>query len=105
MCDRVAILKNGELKRMGTLKELSAGKVTLFRLRSLPAPVIEALASTGAEVTLAPEASTIRCRDEPMRHMVSEILRQHGVEVLEMHVETQSLEEIFLSAISDPTTQ
>jgi len=105
LCDRVAILQKGELKRMGTLQELSTGKVTLFRLRSLPAPVIEAVASTGAEMTLAHEAVTIRCRDEPMQQAVSETLREHGMEVLEMEVEKQSLEEIFLSAINDPAAK
>jgi len=102
VCDRVVILQKGELKRMGTLQELSAGKVTLFRVRSLPAPVIEALAAIGAELTLAHDAATIRCKDEPLQGAVSETLRQHGVEIVEMEVEKQSLEEIFLSAIDEP---
>ena len=101
VCDRVAILQNGQLKRMGTLQELSAGKVTLFRFNGLPGPVIEALAAIGAEVSLAQGAATVRCRDEPMRQAVSDTLRQHGVDVGETEVETQSLEEIFLTTVNE----
>ena len=99
VCDRVAIVQGGELKRMGTLQELSGGHITLLRVRTLPAAVIEALAATGAEVTLARDGATIRCRDEPLRLAVTQVLQQHGVEIVQMEAEAQSLEEIFLSAI------
>ncbi|MEO8755915.1 MAG: ABC transporter ATP-binding protein [Casimicrobiaceae bacterium] len=99
VCDRVAIVQKGELKRMGTLQELSAGHVTLLRVRTLPAAVIEALAATGAEVNLARDGATIRCGDAPLREAVLQILAQHGVEVVQQEAEAQSLEAIFMSAI------
>ena len=101
VCDRVAIVQGGELKRIGTLQELSASPVTRFRVRTLPAPAIEALATLDAEVTLARDGATIRCRDERQREDVARLLRQHGVEILQIEAEAQSLEEIFLSAIGE----
>jgi ABC-2 type transport system ATP-binding protein len=103
VCDRVAIVQKGELKRVGTLQELSSGGTTLFRARTLPAAAIEALAATDAVVTLARDGATIRCRDEPMRQAVAQLLQHHGVEILQMETEPQSLEEIFLSAIGNET--
>ncbi|MBU6411167.1 MAG: ABC transporter ATP-binding protein, partial [Verrucomicrobia bacterium] len=38
VCDRVAILQNGELKRVGTLRELSADKRSRLMVKSFPAP-------------------------------------------------------------------
>jgi len=67
VCDRVAILQNGELKRMGTLQELSPSKITRFIVKALPAPVIEALSTTAAQVTLAQGLATIRCPGDSLR--------------------------------------
>ncbi len=102
ICDRVAILQNGELKRVGTMQELSAGKTTKLVVKSLPAPVLDALAATAAEVTLMQGEVTIRFPDEALRHTVEELLRQHNVEVVRTETEAQSLEEIFFSTINTP---
>lgn len=102
VCDRVAILQNGELKRIGTLQELSAGKSTKLLINSLPAPVMDGLAVTTAEVTMVQGKITIRCPDEALRQTVEELLQQHGVEILQRETEAQSLEEIFFSTITPP---
>ena len=102
ICDRVAILQNGELKRIGTLSELSSGKITKLVIKSLPAPVLEGLTATAAEVTLAHGRITIRCPDEGIRQSVEELLRQHQVEIVQSETEVQSLEEIFFSSITPP---
>lgn len=102
VCDRVAILQNGELKRVGTLQELSAGKSTKLVVKSLPAPVMDALAATAAETTLVRGQVTIHCPDEALRQTVEDLLRQHNVEILQKETETQSLEEIFFSTITPP---
>ncbi|HZT22439.1 MAG TPA: ABC transporter ATP-binding protein [Verrucomicrobiae bacterium] len=102
ICDRVAILQNGELKRMGTLQELSADKSTRLVVGSLPAPVLEALAATRAEVTMTQAKIVIRCPDETLRQTVEELLHQHHVGILQRETETQSLEEIFFSSITPP---
>ena len=102
VCDRVAILQNGELKRIGTLQELSANKRTKLVVKGLPAPVMEALATTAAEVTLVQGLATISCPDEALRQTVEQLLRQHGVEIVRTETETQSLEEIFFATITPP---
>src|ERR1700730_11988777 len=51
VCDRVAILENGALKRVGTLQELSSGGSTRLVVKEVPASVMEAMAATQAEVT------------------------------------------------------
>jgi hypothetical protein len=38
-----------------------------------------------------------------MRQAVAQLLQHHGVEILQMETEPQSLEEIFLSAIGNET--
>src|SRR5208283_3588723 len=102
VCDRVAILQNGELKRIGTLQELSANKRTKLVVKGLSAPVMEALATTTAEVTLVQGLATISCPDEALRQTVEQLLRQHGIEIVRTETETQSLEEIFFATITLP---
>jgi ABC-2 type transport system ATP-binding protein len=100
ICDRVAILQNGELKRIGTLQELSANQRTKLVVKGLPGPVFEALATTAAEVTLVKGVATISCPDEALRQTVEQLLRQHGVEIVRTETATQSLEEIFFATIT-----
>ncbi len=102
ICDRVAILQNGELKRVGTLAELSAGKGAKLSVKSLPPPVQEALMATTAEVTFAGGQITIHCPTEALRQTVETLLRQNQVEIIRQENEAQSLEEIFFSTITPP---
>jgi ABC-2 type transport system ATP-binding protein len=102
VCDRVAILQNGELKRIGTLQELSTGKSTKLVVKRLPSPVMDALATMAVEVTLLQGQVTIRCPDETLRQAVEELLCQHNVEIVRKETEAQSLEEIFFSIITPP---
>ena len=102
MCDRVAILEKGELKRVGSLQELSTGKSTRMVLRNVPGVVLEALSRTPAEVTMLNGQITVKCVDLAMREMIDELLRQRGIQPEQSAVETQSLENIFLSAIGTP---
>jgi ABC-2 type transport system ATP-binding protein len=102
VCDRVAILQHGVLKRVGTLQELSAGRSTRFVVKGLPAPLMEALATTAAKMTLVQGQATISCPDEALRQTVEQLLHQHGVEIVRTEIETQSLEEIFFATITPP---
>jgi ABC-2 type transport system ATP-binding protein len=105
VCDRVAILENGALKRIGTLQELSAGGSTRLIVKEIPAAVMEALAATPAEVTWVQGQVTIRCQDDPILQTVEALLREHHVEILRKESEAQSLDEIFFSTIKqDPST-
>jgi ABC-2 type transport system ATP-binding protein len=99
VCDRVAILENGALRRIGTLQQLSASGSTRFVVKHVPGLVMEALAATPAEVTLLQGQVTIRCQDDQVRQAVEALLREHNVEILGQEREAQSLDEIFLSTI------
>jgi ABC-2 type transport system ATP-binding protein len=105
VCDRVAILESGALKRIGTLQELSASGSTRFVVRDVPGLVMEALAATPAEVTLLQGQVTIRCQDDRVRQTVEALLREHNVEILGQEREAQSLDEIFLSTIKPESAQ
>jgi ABC-2 type transport system ATP-binding protein len=102
VCDRVAILEKGELKRIGTLQELSSTRSTRLFLRNVSGVVLEALSKMTAEVTMSNGQITIRCPDTPAREAVEELLRQHALSPEKSEVETQSLENIFFSAIEPP---
>src|SRR5271167_3567376 len=105
VCDRVAILEGGVLKRVGTLQELSAGGSTRFIVKEVSGPVMEALAATPAEVTWLKGQVTIRCQDYQVLQTVEALLREHQVETLGKESEAQSLDEIFFSTIKqEPTT-
>ena len=102
VCDRVAILQKGELKRIGTLQELSTARSTRLILKKVPGTVLEALAATSAEVTMLRGQITVKCGDAPTRTRIEELLQQHGIQPERTEVETQSLEDIFFSTIDPP---
>ena len=99
VCDRVGIVQNGKLKRVGTLRELSTRGATVFRTAPLPAAVLAALPATGAEVTMSREGASIRCADALTRDAAASLLQAHGVVLLATETEAQSLEQIFMSAM------
>ena len=99
VCDRVAIVRKGKLVRVGTLQELSTQGATVLRVGSLPGAVIDALAATGAEVTLSREGAIIRCADAITQDAVAALLASQGIAIAATAVEAQSLEQIFMSAI------
>ena len=99
VCDRVAILQQGQLRRIGTIEELSRSPGARMVVRSLPGTLTENLTASGARIDLAQEQAVIYCPDESVQHQVRALLDQHGVTVERIEVEQQSLEEIFLSAI------
>lgn len=100
VCDRVAILVAGVLVRIGTLQELSAPKSVKLMVRGVREALIEALAATTAEISFARGETIIKCPDEATRAMVEKLLADHQVGVERTEVETQSLEDIFFSAIA-----
>jgi len=99
VCDRVAIMAKGELARIGTLQELSAPKSAKFIVRGVNGPLIEALAATPAEIGIFLGETTIKFSDAATRAAVEAVLVGHQATVERNEIETQSLEEIFFSAI------
>jgi len=101
VCDRVAILAKGELVRVGTLQELSAPKSTKLVVRGVRDALIDALAATSAELSLARGEATIKCSDEATRTAVERLVAEHQAIIERTEIETQSLEDIFFSAIAN----
>jgi ABC-2 type transport system ATP-binding protein len=101
VCDRVAIMEQGELKRIGTLQELSAPKSVKLTVRGVPGDLFGALTATSAEITFAREELVIKCADPATRERVEKLLAEHQLAPERTEVETQSLEDIFFSAL-DP---
>ena len=99
VCDRVAILQQGELKRAGTLEELSESRGFVVRARDLPGAAMEAVASAGARLTVEGGASEISCADRKVLEEVKEALERFGVEAERVEARSQSLEEIFFGTI------
>ena len=99
VCDRVAILQRGELKRVGTLEELSGAKGSKIVVRDLSARAIEALAATDARLTLKGSEAVITCDNETVRLAVEQLLGRYGVDVERVETQMQSLEEIFFGTI------
>lgn len=102
VCDRVAILEKGELRKVGTLQELSSNASTRLLLRNVPGTVLEALSQTTAEVTMINGNITIKCPDAATRAAVEGLLRQYNIQPERTEVQTQSLENIFFSSIEPP---
>jgi ABC-2 type transport system ATP-binding protein len=99
VCDRVAIMERGELKRIGTLQELSAPKGVRLTVRGVHGDLIGALAATAAEVTFARDEVVIKCLDQATREQVERMLADHHLAAERTEIETQSLEDIFFSAL------
>jgi len=102
VCDRVAILQKGELKRVGTLQELSSSRSGRLILQNVPGTVLEALAATSAEITLLRGQVTVKIPDAATLAVIEQLLRQYGIQPERTEVETQSLEDIFFSTIAPP---
>lgn len=99
VCDRVAIVQQGRLNKTGTLAELSRAEGCRIEVRNLPPQAMEALASSAARVTLAGAEAVIECGDDATRREVEQALRGCGAEIERIEPRTQSLEDIFFSAI------
>ena len=99
ICDGVAILQHGRLKRVGTLEELSGVARTRIRVTDMPPGVVQALSAVGLRLTVIGKAATIACDDEASHQQVEQLLRDHGVEIERVERDRQSLEEIFFGAI------
>jgi ABC-2 type transport system ATP-binding protein len=100
VCDRVAILQNGQLQRLGTLQELSRNQSIRIVVQRLPAEVMDTLSTTAVRVMLEHGQVTIWCPDSNLRGQVETLLAQHHVEIQRLEAETQSLQDIFFSTLN-----
>ena len=110
VCTRVAILKDGVLVREGTVEALTTTGRT-WQLRSTPIPLetANALAAvlTASDIPNAPseDASLIRSTliadDRSALNAALDALRAGGVEIESVEPQRQSLEDLFVSIVTE----
>ena len=109
ICTRVAILKNGELVREGTVASLTeTGRA--WRLRSTPIGQ-DAASAMGATLIPDPGAPadglagyTLHAPDRAALNEALDHLRSHAVEVESVEPLRQSLEDLFVEVVTEPGT-
>jgi ABC-2 type transport system ATP-binding protein len=105
LCDRVAILRRGELVREGTVAALTQAErcVTVTLSQEPSEPLVAELAAAFGSVRAAGGA-TIECalaRDEQIDGVI-DFLRARGIGIRGLAATRQSLEEVFLESVAEP---
>lgn len=98
ICDRVAIIKQGEVIREGTVAELLAGNAEL-RIEAVPLDRVEAVLGERWKITPNGTSVTVNAAREDVPQVVR-LLVEHNVDVYQITGQRQSLEEYFLSVTS-----
>ena len=100
LCDRVAILKDGALARIGSLGDLLATPRVRLHVGRLPPGLLEELMTLGAEVSMAGAQTTVSCADETVRTRVAAALESRGVGIERTESECRSLEDLFMETVA-----
>ena len=110
VCDRVAILNAGKVVRQGTIDELTAGD--MFHEIELDGPPDDTLreAIAGAlsdKVTIDVKGNVIRIntQDPTTVQPAIDAVRRRNVTILSVRPIRQSLEDFFISAVSQPAAE
>lgn len=101
LCDRVAIMDGGEIIATGEPRTLAAESPSMHSVSLSTRPAIDAerLRDISGIVDVAFDGSRITFRTADARHTVRELtafLEQAGLELLELHVQRATLEDVFL---------
>jgi ABC-2 type transport system ATP-binding protein len=107
LCDRIAIIDHGTIIASGTARELvnrslAAPLVSLSTLRPLDRATLEDLPAAG---DLVLEATSARFRTSDVHASVGELLRRlsdRRIEIVELHVQKSTLENVFLELTAGP---
>ncbi len=95
VCDRVAIINEGQIVREGTVADLLAGKA---QLRIEAAPLERVVTALGEKWKAVPngESVTIDASRNDVPHIVRKLV-EHGLDIYQIADQRQTLEEYFLS--------
>ena len=98
LCDRVAILKQGRLAKLGSLAELRTGKTSAVEVMAAGADADALTRQLGrdANVTVTAGGLRIEVADEQQVDAVIAALRQAGGKLVSVQPVQMSLEELFL---------
>ena len=110
ICDRVAILNAGRVIRQGTIDELTAGSI--YHEIELDDPPNDALrqdlaGALAGKVTVDVEDNVLRIntRDPMAVQPVIDSIRRKNAAILSVRPVRQSLEDFFISAVSEPAAE
>ncbi len=103
LCDRVAILEQGEIVRSGTIEELTRAEL-VFAVTTVAPLSAEVLAELAALVVAArplDDGVEVSVAREEAIDAVIDLLRARGVSVRGLAGKRHSLEEVFLASVQD----
>lgn len=102
LCDRVAVLVNGQRVREGKVSELLTASIPQMEvvLEGLTEERLRSLGRTLDEVQTLQSRLLVRCRDSEAQLLVAQVL-QAGARVLSLQPARFTLEELFLQALSE----
>jgi ABC-2 type transport system ATP-binding protein len=107
VCDRVAILQHGTLRREGRVAELTLSPETelYLTLAGNESPIKEALNSREVRCwsrnEVGEQVLTVCVADQADANALVDALRQHGVSIVSLSRHRQTLEEAFLSVLAE----
>ena len=115
VCGRVAIMVGGRIARQGTMAELTVDRER-YEIEVVPpadpaalwsavaAVVPDHTLATGAAVTVGPALVTAATADPAAVQGVIDAVRRAGLSVVRVQAIRPSLEDLFMEAVTDPTT-
>ena len=101
-CDRVAILHQGHLIKMGTKQELTTkGELVELRVEGINDMLIQKLTVVSNQLQSEGDLITLTPKDAETIGTIPEIIINHGGKLLSLTTRTESLEDIFYRLIKE----
>jgi ABC-2 type transport system ATP-binding protein len=104
-CDQVAILKHGEVVRLGKIDDLLAAPSTVeMRVKEISPALIRALESLARTVSVKGEEITATITDEEAVPELAAAVVGHGGRLLSLVPRRESLEDLFIRVVESSNT-
>ena len=97
-CDWVVMLNEGRLLRNEPLAEIQASNAVRVVVLDDPAPVVEALTTRGASVSVSDRTLEVVMDDADLFVMIRDILADTGVGLRSLGAKQATLEDVYLAA-------
>ncbi|MCW5933232.1 MAG: ABC transporter ATP-binding protein [Fimbriimonadia bacterium] len=99
VCDRVAILKNGEMARLGKLDELLAGGTVEMIAERVENGILDQLKALGGQAHLHEGKLFVQQPDDDSIGAVIDLVRKNGGRIISVLPQRRSLEDLFVETI------
>lgn len=99
VCDRVAILKNGEMARLGKLDELLAGGTVEMIAERVENGILDQLKSLGGQAHLHEGKLFVQQPDDDSIGAVIDLVRKNGGRIISILPQRRTLEDLFVETI------